>query len=492
MGIYLSRPLYDPDFYWHLKTGQWIWQNMALPHLDPFGVPPLPPPSPRTEFILTSYWLLQLILYAFYSLSGMWGIILFRWIIAGFFLLVCIRWTNVRLNSVRAVMVLGTVLLLEYYFIERPQFISFVSFGILLVILFRFLEQRATRSLWSTLVPLSLLMILWSNMHGGFLIGQSILIYCVIAEGMKFFHGSLAPMPLRDYRILFISSVTALGASFVNPNALNLIKYLPIIFDSSYYVNTNNLEEFSLLAYFRETTDYAVFFYGASIALTFAALVLSEHRKNITWAGILAGTAFMGCQHMRLMPFFLVSAMLFLTKFVETENFAVKGRLILYSMLAVTTVYCVRDEFPRIFEATRSGLVPVQQFPVKAADFIASNNINGNIYTNMLWGGYMIWRAGPENKIFYDGRSLSIQRAQEYDQSRIIALNQRSYWKGLFDEYNIRVAVLPIYEVDGTPDLLTQSIYSDKEWTLVFADERDAVFVREVYAEQPSSLSHKN
>lgn len=62
VGIYLLRPLYDPDFYWHLKTGQWIWQNKALPLIDPFGVQPVLEPSPRTGFILTSYWLNQLVL----------------------------------------------------------------------------------------------------------------------------------------------------------------------------------------------------------------------------------------------------------------------------------------------------------------------------------------------------------------------------------------------------------------------------------------------
>ena len=53
-GVYLFRPLYDPDFYWHLKTGQWIWQNKSLPHFDPFGIPPSPEPTPGTEFIFTS------------------------------------------------------------------------------------------------------------------------------------------------------------------------------------------------------------------------------------------------------------------------------------------------------------------------------------------------------------------------------------------------------------------------------------------------------
>lgn len=478
VGIYLSRPLYDPDFYWHLKTGQWIWQNKSLPHTDPFGVPPFPEQSPRTEFILTSYWLIQLILYAFYSLSGMSGIVFFRWVIAGISLLACIWWTNVRDNNVKVVIVIGIVQLLEFYFIERPQFVSFVCFGVLLVILFRFFEQRGDRALWGTLLPLSLLMTVWANMHGGFLIGQAILIYCVIAEGAKFFHRSLLPLSVQNYKILLLSSIAALIASLINQNAIDFFKYLPTIFDTNNYANENNLEQLSAFEYFKEFHNYTIFMYLASIALTIGALFVSKHRKNITWIGIIAGTAFMGCLHMRLMPFFLVSAMVFMTKYFETECPAIRGKVLLVLMFVVTTVYGVSNEFSRIGEVKRSGWVPVSHFPVNAADFIATNMLSGNIYTTMDWGGYLIWRVGPEIKIFYDGRMLSIQRAWEYNNSRLIAINQRPYWKGLFNIYNIQVAVLPIYENDGNPSLLTQSMFDDKEWTMVFASENEIVFAK--------------
>ena len=90
----------------------------------------------------------------------------------------------------------------------------------------------------------------------------------------------------------------------------------------------------------------------------------------------------------------------------------------------------------------------------------------------------MIWRVGPEKKIFYDGRTLSTQRAWEYDNSRIVVMNQRPYWKGLFNAYDVKVAVVPIYEDDGTPSLLTQSMYADNEWAVVFSAENEVVFVR--------------
>lgn len=477
VAILLLRPIYDPDFYWHLKTGQWIWQNGTLPYLDPFGVTPLPETSPRIEFMLTSDWLSQLILYAFYSIGGMSGIILFRWIIACFSLLLLRNWANMSNSNVVAVIGIGTTLLLEYYFIERPQFVSFICFGVVLVLLFRFLDHKAVGSLWRTLVPLSLLMLVWSNMHGGYLIGQAILIYCVIAEGIKFFHNSLSPLSSREYRILFIASISALLASFINPNCINLIKYLPVIFDPDHYSNRNILEQLSLIGYFKETNDSIIFIYIASMAVTVGVLLVSEQRKNITVVGILAGTAFMGSLHMRLIPFFLISAMIFMTKYIETEYSVKKGKFILIPMFIATIIFCFRDEL-RILKTEKSGWVPVHQFPTKAADFITINKISGNIYTTADWGGYIIWRMNPENKIFHDGRMLYPQRAWESNNARIIADNQPPYWKGLFNMYNIQIVVLPIYENNWEPCLLTKSIFTDIEWATVFADEKEVVFVR--------------
>jgi hypothetical protein len=355
---------------------------------------------------------------------------------------------------------------------------SFVCFGILLVILLRFFEQGDEASLWRTLTPLALLMLIWSNMHGGFLIGQAILVYFCIAEGLKFCHRTLSPLSARSYKILLVSALVALLASFINPNAINLLGYLPTIFDADNYANLNNLEEMSVFEYFTTTRDYAVFLNVTSIVLTSAALVASKQRRNITWIGIIIGTAGMGCLHMRLMPFFLVAAMIFMTKYVETEVSAIITKMVIIPLLVVTTLLCVRDEFPRITAVLKTGWVPGNHYPVKAADFITTGTGSGNIYTTLNWGGYLIWRVGPQQKVFFDSRFLNLQRAWEYNNSTIIGVNQRPYWKGLFSTYDIREVVLPIYEDDGSPNMLTQSMYADPEWSMVFTAESEVVLVR--------------
>lgn len=478
VGIFLIRPLYDPDFFWHLKTGEWIWQNRSLPHIDPFGINPDPAPAPRTEFILTSYWLIQIAMYSFYLTFGMTGIIIFRFIVLAVWLFMWQRWTNIRDLRVTTVIALGSILLLDYYFIERPQFISFLCFGLLLVVTLTYLEHSSVRSMWSILAPLTLIMILWSNMHGGYIIGQAVLIYLVFVEGFKFFFCAQQPLSFRAYRILCISAVAALLASFITPNAFNVIKYLPEIFDSGSYVNNGILEQMSIFEYYRETSQGTALLYAVMVVITACALFTSNYRKNSTWIGIIAITAFMGCKHMRLMPFFLITSLIFLTRYLETHVVTVKCRIIIYCMVAATTLVCFADEIPRRYHEPATGWIPERYFPVAATKVISAGTMYGNIFTTLDWGGYVIWKAGPRQKVFFDGRFLSILHAWEYNNCLIGISDQHPYWKGLFKNYEIGVAILPVYNTDGTNYQLTQSIASDAEWIQVYRDDYQVVLVK--------------
>ena len=68
--LYLLRPISDADFFWHLKTGEWIWSHRELPGDDPFSYTSAATENMRKHFILTSYWLSQLTYYLFYRIAG--------------------------------------------------------------------------------------------------------------------------------------------------------------------------------------------------------------------------------------------------------------------------------------------------------------------------------------------------------------------------------------------------------------------------------------
>src|SRR5260370_21486369 len=75
LGLF-SREVYDSDFWWHLRTGQYIVEKHTLPFPDPFawttaGAHDAYPGEARTrQFNLTHEWLAQVIFYAVWRARG--------------------------------------------------------------------------------------------------------------------------------------------------------------------------------------------------------------------------------------------------------------------------------------------------------------------------------------------------------------------------------------------------------------------------------------
>src|SRR5258708_3268237 len=83
LGLF-STEAHDTDFWWHLKTGQYILQQRALPDPDPFAYTTTinPPAYPGEEqvrnFNLTHEWLSQILIYGVYWVGGLPAIVLVR------------------------------------------------------------------------------------------------------------------------------------------------------------------------------------------------------------------------------------------------------------------------------------------------------------------------------------------------------------------------------------------------------------------------------
>jgi hypothetical protein len=82
LGLF-STEIADTDFWWHLKTGQYIVERHSLPVPDPFAYTTPVANGQRGEqrvrhFNLTHEWLSQALMYVVYAAAGFPGIILSR------------------------------------------------------------------------------------------------------------------------------------------------------------------------------------------------------------------------------------------------------------------------------------------------------------------------------------------------------------------------------------------------------------------------------
>lgn len=477
--LYLMRPIADPDFFWHLKTGQWILQHQALPSIDPFSLAPPAADDLRASFLLTSYWFSQTIYAALYALGGWWGIALLRVALVGVMATLFFSRCDLRQPAKVSLLLLVGVQILETYPLERPQVFSFVFFAVLLVLLERYREQREGENntvVFAALV--AVVMLVWANMHGGFFVGQATLLLFLVMEGVKFFHPALSPLEKRRYGGLGLIVLAGLTASFFNPNPLNSFKILFNIGDTNTFLFTTNIEYYSSLRILREYSDYTIVLNWLMMALVVGSMLTSGRRQDIVWPVLLAGTAFMGCQHVRYMPFFLIAALFYLGKcrYEGAVGTFFKTFLVVSALMAA--IWFSRDEARNFSPFIRGQWGVDQSFPVSAADFAVQNKLPGPVYNTYLWGGYLVWRLGPERKIYCDGRVLDPSRYWEYLSSTIGSQGATPYWKEIFRKNGIQTAIVQTKEDTGQMSSLAASINRDSDWTLVFAQDNAAVFVR--------------
>src|SRR6185503_2400032 len=155
-----SRPLSDGDFWWHLKTGEYIVRNFSIPRIDfySFTVP--------GRHWVAHEWLSEVIFYLVYSRAG------FNTLIFIFTVLTVLAFWIVFRKTQAHPFVKGFAVLLSVWSIlptvgVRPRTFTLLFAGIYLALLHSFVRERQTKAIW-WLAPL---MIVWVNLHAGYLIG---------------------------------------------------------------------------------------------------------------------------------------------------------------------------------------------------------------------------------------------------------------------------------------------------------------------------------
>ncbi len=108
--------------------------------------------------------------------------------------------------------------------------------------------------------------------------------------------------------------------------------------------------------------------------------------------------------------------------------------------------------------------------PVKAAEFVVNSGITGNMFNSYHFGGYLIYRLYPTQRVFIDGRADMYGDDFFKEYAKIISV--RSGWGGTFDKYQID------YIITGRDEPLRQLLQTCGDFRLVYDDKYNSVLVR--------------
>jgi hypothetical protein len=123
------------------------------------------------------------------------------------------------------------------------------------------------------------------------------------------------------------------------------------------------------------------------------------------------------------------------------------------------------------------------KYPSGAADFLLTHHVAEPIFNTYEFGGYLIWRLWPEDRVFIDGRALSESLFMDY--IRILYNHDGSDGQAsaaqLLDRYGVQAIVMNGFEYNnGLSYTLAPALAdpSQTAWKLVYQDAQSMVFMR--------------
>jgi hypothetical protein len=459
---WFSPEISDPDFWWHLRTGQYILKRHSLPVPDPFAYttamarPVYAGEEHTRDFNLTHEWLAQVLFYLIYRAAGFGGVVLFRAMVLVAFCALAglMAWRRCGGFYGALAAAFATAGVASEFAVDRPYLVTFLLLASTIAIL----ETR--RFLW-LLPPLFLI---WANCHGGYFLGWTVL----AAYSAEALFPAWRKKPLPGARRLWIVSAVSVLVSGVNPNGFRVLQIL-LYYRNSYL--TSRLLEWAAPPLW-PPREFAVLLFGA------AALLLWARRgvRLADWV-LFAAFALAGLSAQR--NTFLIG---FLAPVLIVSYFPWKPRLPVFAQYAAAALMVgalgagiARGSFFQLRAAE-------WRYPAGAADFLLAHHVTGPLFNTYEYGGYLIWRLWPQERVFIDGRALSESIFMDY--VRILYNHDASGGKSaeeLLDGYGVQAMVMNCFEyTNGLVYLLAPALANpaQTDWKLVYSDAQAMVFMR--------------
>lgn len=465
-----KQMLVDADTGYHIRAGEYILENLTVPRYDIFSYHT--PPIPWTAH----EWLSEVIMAALHRLSGLTGVVvLFSFLISMTYALLFRYMRVYKRNIVIDVLIILLALVSsQIHWLARPHIFSLF----LMVVWYHLLDEHQNDRV-GRLYLLPLIMLLWVNLHGGYLTGFILSGVYFLGNVIGYFRskGEEKEREFRKAKHLGYAIVACLLLSLVNPYGYRILLFpFRLVMDS--YIMDNVSEFLSPNFHKPMPFKYLLLVMVGVLAISKTPLMFIEVILVLLFTNMALYSA-------RYIPLFAIVVAPIMSKQGEyllaiapenrwasslkkragrIESIDASARGFGWPVAGVLAVLCLvavgRIEF-RFDEKIK---------PVAAVEFLAKEHIDGNMYDNDEWGDYLIYATYPQYKVFFDGRSdmYGTERLKEFQ--KISAFGPG--WEKIIEKYDIRWFFI------GSDSQLTRYLYEKQEWKLIYSDNVANIHVK--------------
>lgn len=458
---YFSYVSADPDLWGHIKFGADHWIDGKLAEKDPYSF------TAEGHRWINHEWLSEIIFYLTYQIFGSAGLLIGKLTIGLCMTAMIIKICGMRY---RDPLILVIVLILASFvarkgFMIRPQLFSFLFFSVFLYLFHLFFEKQKNR-----LYLIPIIMVLWVNLHGGFLMGWALVMGVV---GWKTLEKLIRGKQVDQLGMLWMWALLTSLSTLLNPYGINLLIFL-----------------YESLSVPRQITEWApiplmdISFIRLKLtALLFLIVLLSSSRKAIGWESA-AITAIMlaSFRQQRHSPFFAIAAAPFLVYWLSIVLDRIRHRyptirLSQNSIIAIMVVLCIVSSYQivkggyRYIAGRLNIIVDLNEYPVGAVKYLKANHLRGNVILPFTWGEYAIWHLYPSCRVSIDGRFRTAY-PESIIRDHFIHKNDGDAWSRLIKKYPADILLV------RQSRFFNNMIHKSDEWVYVYSDPTAIVFLR--------------
>jgi hypothetical protein len=488
-GPMAPRLLEDAGIGWHIRNGQQMLQTHAITRMDSFSSTMSGHPWFAWE------WLYDLGIAFVHQSMGLNGVVFFTALVIAAAFAIAFRLTILRGGNfpISVILLALSVGAASIHLLARPHVLTWL----LAVVWFQVLDSWETSPGTATsrrLLWLPLLMLLWVNLHGGFLLGFVLLGIYLITACLSWIVGPRRASSAHRIKYLGIVTFLALLATFANPYGYRLHVHIYEYLGNHFLMN--QIEEFRSPDFHKLAPEC----FALLLVIALITLALSRERPRVSQLLVIIFSAWSGLYSWRNLPvssllLMLVAGPILSGAFagakmdpvaasraravvLRWERFsfrmknielALKGHLWPLTGVVFLLWICLHGGKLGPAEAMTAHF-PASRFPVQAVDFMARNKVGGPVFSPDEWGGYLIYKLYPQMKVVVDDRHDLY--GEEFLKQYLKLIRVEPGWQLILKE--LRPNAILIRSQSPLAGALSES----REWKLIYRDKVGALFQR--------------
>lgn len=444
-----------------------LWHEMALireslalgyiPSVDGFAYTPTLPAVVHHE------WGAGAIAYAAFYWLGAPGILAVKYllaaVIAGFCIAVA-RSRNRRGLPVLSFLAPAAILFVGAAF--SPVRAHLYSAAFVACLLWYLEKDRKGDRSW--IFPWLALVVLWLNVHGGFVVGI----------GLIGVHGVEQRIRRRPWFHLMLVAAGMVALAVINPFGMEYYRYLW----HALRMSRPQIPEWAPVLSSFPSTNSMAFLFSLALAGYVAATAGVRRMQGI---GILTVTALATLSHQRMLPFYAIAWICYMPGWVRlapqlhrwAEGLFEKRGMVLQALWVGIAVFFLSASIsyrPWQLRVPAEAAPGEIAYPAGAVDYLANRQFHGNVMVPFSYGAYVSWKLYPAVRVSVDSRyEVAYPRAWVDETFRLYGAQPG--WQQTLARFPTDILLV------GTSDPLAAAIQAT-DWNRVYRDRMYEIYAR--------------